>query len=192
MSAMDVTCKRQSEFGVNMPLLIRSFDPELIGALWEGKIAEDHTGIKEQYPEVFSAIMPKSLLETAGNTEQTTEIETAQMPSAKKKRGKKSAGKTEPEGQLSLHLEEENRKQVREPEKAETAIAQEPEVQPQDEPAQVDTDRQIKRQSRNVIPEAVQRKDCRAGRMHWNRNATECQNTRSWTSRRKSARSATC
>ena len=48
MSAMDVTCKRQSEFGVNMPLLIRSFDPELIGALWEGKIAEDHTGIKEQ------------------------------------------------------------------------------------------------------------------------------------------------
>ena len=101
--------------------------------------------------------MPKSLPETAGNTEQTTEIETAQMPSAKKKRGKKSTGQTEPEGQLSLHLEEENRKQVQEPEKAETAIAQEPEVQPQDEPAQVDTDRQIKRQSRNVIPEAVQK-----------------------------------
>ena len=112
MSAMDVTCKRQSEFGINMPLLIRSFDPELIGALWEGKIAEDHTGIKEQYPEVFSAIMPKSLLETAGNTEQTAEAGTTQIPSAKKKRGKKSTGQTEPEGQLSLNLEEEHRKQM--------------------------------------------------------------------------------
>lgn len=145
MSAMDVTCKRQSEFGVNMPLLIRSFDPELIGALWEGKIVEDHTGIRERYPEVFSAIMPKSLPETAGNTEQTAEAGTTQIPSAKKKRGKKSTGQTEPEGQLSLNLEEENRKQVQEPEKAETAIAQEPEVQLQDEPAQVDTDRQIKK-----------------------------------------------
>lgn len=144
MSAMDVTCKRQSEFGINMPLLIRSFDPELIGALWEGKITEDHTGTREQYPEVFSALMPKSLPETAGSTEQTTETETAQMPSAKKKRGKKSAGKTEPEGQLSLHLEEETRAQVLT--EAEVAITQAQERKLQDEPVQMNADGQIKKE----------------------------------------------
>lgn len=148
MSAMDVTCKRQSEFGINMPLLIRSFDPELIGALWEGKITEDHTGTREQYPEVFSALMPKSLPETAGSTEQTTETETetAQMPSAKKKRGKKSVGKTEPEGQLSLHLEEETRAQVSTESKVAMTQAQAQETKLQDEPVQMNADGQIKKE----------------------------------------------
>ena len=145
MSAMDVTCKRQSEFGVNMPLLIRSFDPELIGALWEGKIVEDHAGVREQYPEVFSAIMPKSLPETAGSMEQTAEAGTTQIPSAKKKRGKKSTGQTEPEGQLSLNLEEENRKQTQELERTEVAIARAPEEKLQSEPAQMDADGQVKK-----------------------------------------------
>ena len=135
MSAMDVTCKRQSEFGVNMPLLIRSFDPELIGALWEGKITEDHVGIREQYKEVFSALMPKSMPETAGSIEQTVKAETPQM----------SSKQTEPETKLSFYLEEEDRERAQESEGDKTAIEQEPEVKLQDESAQMDIDRQIKK-----------------------------------------------
>ena len=98
MSAMDVTCKRPSELGIDVMQLVKSFNPILLNALWEGKIKEDNAGIREQYADLFASI-------AGTHAKQTVEIGQVVKPAKKKKASKKAeCDGQEPIGQLSLDL----------------------------------------------------------------------------------------
>lgn len=102
MSAMDVTCRRPSEYGIDMVRLIQSFDPVLIGALWEGKIQEDKKGIRKKYEQLFASLdVPDGMIAQEDPTVPTVILE----DKTEESKGRKKIKKTETDDmQMTLDL----------------------------------------------------------------------------------------
>lgn len=105
MSAMDVTRKQPSELGMDVVKLVQAFDPVLLNALLEGKIKEDHTGIRDKYADLFTHISGPNKESFDENTKNKAENPANEGVGKKKKTGKKAeTGAEEMNGQLSLDL----------------------------------------------------------------------------------------
>lgn len=104
MSAMDVTYKRPSELGMDVMKLVQSFNPVLLNALFEGKIKEDDTGIRDKYADLF-ANLGDSAKGLPNETAKKTENKASGSAGKKKKSTKKAeVNSVELSGQLSLDL----------------------------------------------------------------------------------------